>query len=227
MASRVTMLPCRANWSSNAGMAVISLDLSATQRWPSTGPCALAQALTMCSGARSCLRSNERRSVLPSMATTSRSKPAASEAAQAVKQASNASGSISMKTRRNVSCEGMPFGSSRKGPQPSQLAATVERNVVPALGAGDHGADRDYQNVDQRMLDLASATRIHNRPKMSHQPLDGHDLLPQLEEGRSSPVRQPAGDWLFMRHPWPHAPMLASASGRLVAHYARVHTAGK
>ena len=48
------------------------------------------------------------------MATTSRSKPAASEAAQAVKQASNASGSISMNTRRKVSCEGMPFGSSRK-----------------------------------------------------------------------------------------------------------------
>src|SRR3954454_15043559 len=30
------------------------------------------------------------------------------------------------------------------------------------------------------MLDLASATRIHNRSEMSHQPLDGHDLLPTL-----------------------------------------------
>src|SRR3954464_430918 len=64
-----------------------------------------------------------------------------------------------------------------KSPQPSQLAATVEGNVVPALGAGDHGADRDYQDVGQRVLDLAAA-RIRNRPEMSHQPLDGHNPLP-------------------------------------------------
>src|SRR3954452_20935859 len=47
------------------------------------------------------------------MATTSRSKPAVSEPTQAVNPVSNVSGSISMNTRRNVSCEGMPFGSSR------------------------------------------------------------------------------------------------------------------
>src|SRR4051794_39862544 len=52
------------------------------------------------------------------------------------------------------------------------------------------------------MLDLARATRIHNRPEMSHQPLDGHDLLPHLEEGRSSPAKQLSGDRLFMRRPW-------------------------
>src|SRR3954468_23772903 len=177
MASRVTMLSTRTNWSSKAGMAMISLDLSAPQRWPSTSPCALAQALTRCNGARSCLRSNERRSVLPSMATTSRSKPAASEAAQAMKQASNASGSISMNTRRKVSCRGNAVRQFEKSPQPGQLAAPVEGNVVPALGTGDHGADRDHQDVGQRVLDLAAA-RIRNRPEMSHQPLDGHDPLP-------------------------------------------------
>src|SRR5215212_5757397 len=64
-----------------------------------------------------------------------------------------------------------------KSPQPGQLAATVEGNIVPALGAGDHGADRDHQDVGQRVLDLATA-RIRNRPEMSHQPLEGHDLLP-------------------------------------------------
>jgi hypothetical protein len=51
---------------------------------------------------------------LPSSATTSRSTFPASDRAHRVKQASNASGSISMKTRRNVSCEGMPFGRARK-----------------------------------------------------------------------------------------------------------------
>jgi hypothetical protein len=55
------------------------------------------------------------------MATTSRSKPAMSEPAQAVKPASKASGSISMNTRRKVSCEGMPFGSSRKVRSQSSL----------------------------------------------------------------------------------------------------------
>jgi hypothetical protein len=114
MASSVTMLFRGASRSSSSGMAVISFDLSSTQRWPSTRSRSLAQALTRCSGDRSRPRSNERRSVLPSMAITSRPKPAASEPAQAVKPASNASGSISMNTRRKVSCEGMPFGSARK-----------------------------------------------------------------------------------------------------------------
>src|SRR5215213_7647679 len=77
-------------------------------------PCSLAQALTRCRGDCSRPWSNERRSVLPSMATTSRSKPAASEPVQAVKPASNVSGSISMNTLRKVSCEGIPLGSSRK-----------------------------------------------------------------------------------------------------------------
>src|SRR3954465_4729898 len=82
-----------------------------------------------------------------------------------------------------------------EGAQPGQLAATVESDIVPALGAGGDGADRDHQDVGQMMLDLAAA-RIRNRPEMSHQPLDGHDLLPHLKEGRSSPARQSIGDRL-------------------------------
>src|SRR5919206_2664525 len=94
--------------------AVISLDVSRTQRWPSTRPCSLAQALTRCKGDRSRLRSNERRSVLPSIAITSRSKPSTSEPTQAANPRSKASGSMSMNTRRKVSCEGMPLGRSKK-----------------------------------------------------------------------------------------------------------------
>src|SRR4051812_22476061 len=143
-------------------MAVISLDASWTRRWPSTRPCSLAQALTRCKGDRSRLRSNERRSVLPSMAITSRSKPSTSEPTQAASPRSKASGSMSMNTRRKVSVRGNAVGQVQEGAQPCQLAAAVERDVVPALSTGDHGADCNHQNVDQAMLDLALAARILN-----------------------------------------------------------------
>ncbi len=107
------MLFSSASWSSSSGTAVISFDLPSTQRWPSTRPCSLAHALTTCRADCSRPWSNERRMVLPSMATTSRSNLSASESTQAVNPASNASGSISMNTRRKVSCEGMPFAKSR------------------------------------------------------------------------------------------------------------------
>src|SRR3954468_7242617 len=42
------------------------------------------------------------------------------------------------------------------------------------------------------MLDLASATRIHNRSEISHQPLDGHDLLPTLRKDHLPPDNLPA-----------------------------------
>src|SRR4051794_29100931 len=202
MASSVTMLFFRASRSSSSGMAVISFDVSSTQRWPSTRSCSLAQALTRCSGACSCLRSNERRSVLPSMATTSRSKPATSEPAQAEKPASNASGSISIKHAPEGVVRGDAIRQLQKAPKPGQLAAAVEGDVVPTLGTGDHGADRDHQDVGQAMLDLAAAAWIHDRPEMPNQPLDGHALLPHLRRRRSSLDRQLTSERDFMRSPW-------------------------
>jgi hypothetical protein len=53
-----------------------------------------------------------------------------------------------------------------EGAEPSQLAAAIERDVAPALGAGDHRAHRDHQDVAQAMLDLAVATRIFNRAEI-------------------------------------------------------------
>ena len=50
MASSVTRVFPSIKLSSNSGMAVISLDLSSTRRWPSTRFCSLAHALTKCSG---------------------------------------------------------------------------------------------------------------------------------------------------------------------------------
>lgn len=89
--------------SSSSGAAVISFDLSSTQRWPSTRPCSLAQALTPCSGDCSRSGSNKPRIVMPSMAITLRSNLAASEPTLNVNPVLKASGSISMNTRRKVS----------------------------------------------------------------------------------------------------------------------------
>src|SRR3954465_13459149 len=122
MASKVTMQFFKDSVSSSAGIAVISFDLPSTSRWPSTKPCSLAQALTRCNGPCARPRSKERRSVLPSIATTSRWKTSAKDWAQALKQASKASGSISMKTRRKVSCAGTPWARVKKDcSQPSLL----------------------------------------------------------------------------------------------------------
>src|SRR3954449_6141801 len=87
MASKVTMQFFKDSVSSSAGIAVISFDLPSTSRWPSTKPCSLAQALTRCNGPCARPRSKERRSVLPSIATTSRWKTSAKDWAQALKQA--------------------------------------------------------------------------------------------------------------------------------------------
>jgi hypothetical protein len=72
-ASSVTMQPSRCRVSSSSGIAAISFDSPSTARWPSASPRPLAQALTRCSGLCSRRRLPERRTVLPSIATTSRS----------------------------------------------------------------------------------------------------------------------------------------------------------
>src|SRR4029453_15594430 len=95
--------------------------------------------------------------VLPSTATTSRATPRAQACTHREKHTSKASGSISMNTRRKVSCEGMPFGRAsirqgQEGLQPGLRAAPIERDVLPALGAGDHRTDCDHQDVDELMI---------------------------------------------------------------------------
>ncbi len=92
----------------------ISLDFSSTASWPSTsrwplaaGGWRLAQADTMCSGARPLLRSWPRREVLPSIAIRSGSSSRKSST-QAMKQALNTCGSMALITSFNVSCEATP-----------------------------------------------------------------------------------------------------------------------
>jgi hypothetical protein len=58
---------------------------------------------------------------------------------------------------------GNAVGQAQEGPQPAHLAAALERDIVPALGARDHHTYRDDQDIDQPMLDLARTSRILER----------------------------------------------------------------
>src|SRR5712671_7814098 len=71
MASMVTTAPSIASISRSAGMAMISLDLSATLTWPRTRRWRAAKADTMWIAAFPPLLWEEPRNVLPSMAITS------------------------------------------------------------------------------------------------------------------------------------------------------------
>src|SRR4051812_34206274 len=180
MASSVTMLFFKDSVSSSAGIAVISFDLPSTSRWPSAKPCSLA--LTRCSGPCARLRSKERRRVLPSIATTSRSnglgkglRPGAEAGLEGVRvdQHEDAPEGV---------VRGNAVGQAQERLQPRQLAAAVQRDVVPALGARDHRAHGDDQDIDQAMLDLACTARIFDRCKVLDQLLHRHRRPPFVAE---------------------------------------------
>ena len=94
-------------------MAVISLDFSPAGTCPSTRRFAVAQALTRWMGPRLLALSLLRRTVPPSMATTSSSTISATVPTHRMKLAEKASELSIEKTRQMVSCDGMPFGWSR------------------------------------------------------------------------------------------------------------------
>src|SRR4051812_34112182 len=102
------MQPLSDSSSSSFGTAVISLDLPSTAIWPSSRRCSADQAWTICSGDLPVTRSNERRSVLPSTATTPR-RLSAKRCMKRVKQVSNAFGSSRRNTRLKVSWLGVPW----------------------------------------------------------------------------------------------------------------------
>ena len=213
------MLFSSTSWSSNSGTALISFDLPSTQRWPSTRPCSDAQALTTCSGDWSRPRPNERRIVSPSMANTSRSNLVVSALTHVLNPVSNASGSISMNTRPNVSCEGMPFASSRKVLSQASFASAIQDDVVPAFSARDYRAHRDDQDVDQPVLDLAGAARVFDGAEILRQVLDRNVLLPRHRDGRVI-IRQGApGERNFMRSSW--CPRTGAAGRALALHRPR------
>jgi hypothetical protein len=101
---------------------VISLDLASVAICASTRRCSHPQALTMCSADLPLARSNERRSTLPSMATTPWT-VSANFAMNRWNTARNCSGSCRRNRRLKVSWLGKPFSSLRKPRRNGSFAA--------------------------------------------------------------------------------------------------------
>ena len=93
---------------------MISFDLSLTATWPKVRWLAVAQALTRCKADFPAPRSCDRRTALPSMAICFTPRVAARACIQPRKHDWKAAGLIRANTRRKVSFDGMPPGSSRK-----------------------------------------------------------------------------------------------------------------
>ena len=112
-ASTVTTQPSRFSIFSSLGTAVISFDLASVATWPSTSRCSQPQADTICSADLPLALSNERRSTLPSIATTPW-QVSANRAMNRWKQWRNCSVSSKRNSRLNVSWLGAPCSSLRK-----------------------------------------------------------------------------------------------------------------
>ena len=117
----------------------------------------------------------------------------------------------------------------QEAPEPGPLGAAVERDVLEALGVGQHRAHRDRQHVHQPVLDLRRRARVRHASQ-ALQKLQQHDVLRadapgdrtarRLRIGLLTPsrpscvspggaprVRPGAGP------PWGRAPRTARASG--------------
>jgi hypothetical protein len=133
IASVVTVRPLRLRSRRSCGTAVISFDFSSVAICARTRRSSHDQALTMCKADFSLAASKERRSVLPSTATT----PAVcreNARMNSEKHAPNAAGSRSRNSRLNVSCDGNPFFSvrnSRRNGSLSSANSAISVHVVP------------------------------------------------------------------------------------------------
>src|SRR3954454_17773126 len=79
---------------------------------------------------------------------------------------------------------------AQERPQPAQLVTAIERDVVPALGTGDHSAHRDHQDIDQPIIDrdiiiLAEGLRILKRRKVLIDLLNRYRHAPFVDEVRT------------------------------------------
>src|SRR3954454_17399223 len=83
---------------------------------------------------------------------------------------------------------GNPIRHLEESSEPSQFAAAIERDVVPAVGAGDHRAYRDHQDLLQAMQDFAAAAWILDCSEVLDQVLDRHD--PPPPSGKQVTMRQ-------------------------------------
>jgi hypothetical protein len=97
---------------------------------------------------------------LPSTTTTSRSVPTASDCAHLEKAGLKRVRVDQHEDPAERVVRGNAVRQGQEGLEPSLLAAAVELDILPALRADDHRADRDHQDVDQLMVASARLARI-------------------------------------------------------------------
>lgn len=64
------------------------------------------------------------------------------------------------------------IGQGEKLTPPRELAATLQGNVLPVLGTGDHRTDSNHQNIYLRVLNLVRTARIFQVGKPLNQLTD-------------------------------------------------------
>ena len=173
MASMVTTEPSRlrpaASFSSNRGIAVVSLVLSSTASCPRTRRLLAAKAETRCSAARPLARSW--RTVLPSIAIASRgSGPQART--QSMKQAANRPGSIRFIMMLSQRPEGTPQSNgrnrrknSRWAPPQSEMASKLSHSAIVAQTAQQENLVQLVSHAFRTSFVLDPGKMIQQKPQ--------------------------------------------------------------
>src|SRR3954464_8854508 len=148
MASAVTIVPWSDNSASSFGTAVISLLLPSTATCPSTSRWSAAQALTRCRGDCPAARSNERRRVLPSRATTPARFSEAGVKLRRIEQTEQAREGV-------VARDAVAQAQERA--EVVVLGAAKQSHVGAVLGATEHGTEGDQQDLVQVVAGVVGA----------------------------------------------------------------------
>nr|GEX61333.1 NAD(P)-binding Rossmann-fold superfamily protein [Tanacetum cinerariifolium] len=133
-ASSVIMVLAKHRLLSKSGIAVSSYPLRATTTYPRLRSCWVAKALITCKGAWARPQSKERRTILPSTATTSRGKGGAVVATHWRKHCSSACGSTSENTRQT--CHARECHGEKRSRQPG--ADLMLRRVLSGVQGFDY-----------------------------------------------------------------------------------------
>lgn len=173
---------------------VISFDFSSQATCPSVSPLSLAQAVTRCSIALPDFFANDRRSALPSMAINFPPVAACNACVHVKRHLANLPRSSIPKTRRNVSCEGIPLGSWEVGKLQKRTQPLLPRlaellDVRPVFRSTHHGQQRDAENVDQPMVAPPDHPRVRQLRKTLPQTV--HIQPTQIVHDRPSPPPDP------------------------------------
>jgi len=155
-ASMVTVAPLSCKVSSKFWIAVISLLFASTSNCLRLIKLAEAQARIMWMADLWLALSKLPRSVLPSIAINCPSVASWSACIQLSRQRSNSAGDSIEKIALNRSCEG-PRAQVEDLSEPSPHLPTEVEDHDKIVGTADHGADRDDDKIDERVVDFPTA----------------------------------------------------------------------